>query len=259
LRIVVLVKAVPIVGNERLGDGFRVDRASGLEPNGNDEYVLEAALKLTETHGGEVTLLTMGPAAAADALRKGLAMGATRAVHVSDEALAGSCARATAEVLAAALRRLEFDLVFAGADTSDGQGGIVAAAIAVRLGLPYLSYAAHIEPGADGATVRVHRLSPSGYDVLEAPTPALVMGTQVLGEPRYPSLRGIMQARGKETLTWSLADLGIDPARVGAAAATTRVLSAAPPPPRAGATIIRDAPDVAVERIVDFLAARSLV
>jgi electron transfer flavoprotein beta subunit len=259
LRIVVLFKAVPIVGSERLGDDFRVERVAGLESNGNDEYLLEAALKLTETHGGEVTLLTMGPAAAAEALRKGLAMGATRAVHVIDAALAGSCARATAEVLAAALRRLDYDLVFAGADTSDGQGSVVGAAVAARLGLPYLSYAARIEPDVDGSSVRVHRLSASGYDVLEARMPALVMGTQVLGEPRYPSLRGIMQARGKEVVVMTLADLGVDPARVGVAAATTRVLGVTLPAPRSGAVVVHEAPDAAVVRIVDFLVARRLL
>jgi electron transfer flavoprotein beta subunit len=258
VHIVVLVKAVPIVGNEKLL-GDRVDRASGLEPNGNDEYVLEAALKLTEAHGGEVTLLTMGPAGAAEALRKGLAMGATRAVHVMDDALAGSCARATAEVLAAALGTLTYDLVFAGADTSDGQGGTLAASIATRLELPYLSYAGHIEPTADGAGVRIHRLSAVGHDVLEAPTPALVMGTQVLGEPRYPSLRGIMAARSKEVAILSLADLGIDASQVGASASTTRVLGASPPPPRAGATVLRSDPDAAVAAAVDFLAVRGLV
>ena len=217
LRIVVLVKAVPIVGNERLGDDRRVDRTNGLEANGNDEYTLEAALKLTEAHGGDVTLLTMGPAAAAEALRKGLAMGAARAVHVSDPALAGADARATATVLAAAIRRLEYDLVFAGADTSDGLGGVVAPWLAALLSLPYLSYGSRIEPGPDGTTIQVRRLGARGYDLLEAPMPALVMGTQVLGEPRYPSLRGIMQARTKEIATWSLADLGIAPETVGAA------------------------------------------
>ena len=259
MHIVVLVKAVPIVGNERLLDGQRVDRGSGLEPNGNDEYVLEAALKLIEAHGGEVTLLTMGPAGATEALRKGLAMGATRAVHVTDDALGGSCARASAEVLAAALRTLTYDLVFAGADTSDGQGGTLAASIATRLDLPYLSYAGYIEPTADGTGVRIHRLSAAGHDVLEAPMPALVMGTQVLGEPRYPSLRGIMAARSKEVVTLSVADLGIDLARVGAAAATTRLLGVLPPPPRAGATVLRTDPDAAVAATMDFLAARGLV
>jgi electron transfer flavoprotein beta subunit len=259
VRIVVLVKAVPIVGNERLGDDHRVDRAGGLEANGNDEYTLEAALKLTEAHGGEVTLLTMGPAPAAEALRKGLAMGAARAVHVSDPALAGSDARATATVLAAALRRLEYDLVFVGADTSDGLGGVIAPWLAALLGLPYLSYGSRIEPGPDGTTIQVRRLGARGYDLLEAPLPALVMGTQVLGEPRYPSLRGIMQARSKEIAGWSLADLGIAPETVGAGAAGSRVTSTALPPPRAGATIVRDAPDAAVAQVVDFLAARRLI
>jgi len=259
LHIVVLIKAVPIVGNERLGDDRRVDRTSGLEANGNDEYTLEAALKLTEAHGGDVTLLTMGPAGAAEALRKGLAMGAARAVHVSDPAIAGSDARATATILAAALRRLEFDLVFAGADTSDGLGGVVGSWLAALLGLPYLSYGSRIEPGPDGVTVRVRRLSARGYDLLEAPMPALVMGTQMLGEPRYPSLRGIMQARTKEVLTWSLADLGVGPETVGQARAGSRVVGSAPPPPRAGATIVRDTPDAAVAQVLDFLAARRLI
>lgn len=259
LRIVVLVKAVPIVGNERLGDDHRVDRANGLEANGNDEYTLEAALKLTEAHGGDVTLLTMGPAAAAEALRKGLAMGAARAVHVSDPALAGSDARSTATVLAAAIRRLEYDLVFAGADSSDGLGGVVGPWLAALLGLPYLSYGSRIEPGPDGTTIQVRRLGARGYDLLEAPMPALVMGTQVLGEPRYPSLRGIMQARTKEILTWSLADLGIAAETVGSSTAGSRVVATALPPPRAGATIVREAPDAAVAQVVDFLAARRLI
>jgi electron transfer flavoprotein beta subunit len=256
VHIVVLLKAVPVVGTERLGPDLRTDRST-LEANGNDEYVLEKALKLTEASGGEVTLLTMGPAPATEALRKALAMGATRAVHVTDDALAGSCMRATVDVLAAALRSLTFDLVFTGADTSDGQGGVVGAALAARLGLPYLSYASEI--AVDGSTVRVHRLSRDGYDVLEASTPAVVMGTQLLGEPRYPSLRGIMQARAKEIRTLGLDELGIDRATVGASAATTQVRAADRPPERAGATFVREAPEVAVAQVVDFLAARRLI
>jgi len=201
----------------------------------------------------------MGPPAATEALRKGLAMGAARAVHVSDPAIAGSDGRATAAVLAAALRRLEFDLVFSGADSSDGLGGVIGSWLAALLGLPYLSYGSRIEPGPDGTTVRVRRLSARGYDLLEAPMPALVMGTQVLGEPRYPSLRGIMQARTKEVQTWSLADLGLTADSVGAAAAGSRVLSTAPPPPRAGATIVRDGPDAAVAQVIDFLVGRRLI
>ena len=259
MRIVVLLKAVPVVGNEKLVDGWRVDRSAGLEANGNDEYVLEAGLKLVEQHGGELVTLTMGPTPAMEAIRKALAMGAARAVHVQDPVLAGSDTLATGLVLAAALRKMEYDLVLAGADTSDGQGGIVGAAVATRLGLPYLSYAAHIEPDPSAETIRVRRISAAGYDVIEAPMPAFVAGTQLLGEPRYPSLRGIMQARSKEIATWTLADIGVEASSVGSSAALTEVDSATPPPPRAGATIVREAPEIAAERIVEFLASRRLV
>ncbi len=257
MNIVVLLKAVPVVGTERLGSDLLTERSGQAEANGNDEYLLEKALKLTEVHGGEVSLLTLGPTSGAEALRKALAMGAARAVHVADDAIRGSDIRATVEILSAALRKMEYDLVFAGYDTSDGQGGVVAAALAARLGLPYLSYASEIEP-IDGG-VRVHRLGATGYDVLEAPTPALVMGTQLLGAPRYPSLRGIMQARSKPIETWSLADLGVDPSATGSSAAWTRTIDANKPPERGGATFVREPADVAVAQIVDFLASRRLI
>lgn len=257
MNIVVLLKAVPVVGTERLGTDLLTDRSVPLEANGNDEYLLEKALKLTEAHGGEVTLLTVGPTNGGEALRKALAMGAARAFQVSDDAIHGSDIRALVEILTAALQKLEYDLVFAGADTSDGQGGVVGAALAARLGLPYLSYASEIEPTDKG--IRIHRLSQTGYDVLEAPTPALVMGTQLLGAPRYPSLRGIMQARSKPIETWSLADLGIETASMGTGAATTKTLDSAKPPERAGATFVREPAEAAVGQIVDFLAARRLI
>lgn len=257
MNIVVLLKAVPVVGTERLGSDLLTDRSGQAEANGNDEYLLEKALKLTEAHAGEVTLLTLGPTNGAEALRKALAMGAARAVHVADDAVRGSDIRATVEILSAALRKMEYDLVFAGADTSDGQGGVVAAALAARLGLPYLSYASEIEP-TDGG-VRVHRLGATGYDVLEAPTPALVMGTQLLGAPRYPSLRGIMQARSKPIENWSLADLGVEASATGSSAALTKTLDSNKPAERAGATFVREPAEVAVTQIVDFLAARRLI
>jgi electron transfer flavoprotein beta subunit len=257
LNIVVLLKAVPVVGTEKLGSDLLTDRSVQLEANGNDEYLLEKALKLTETHGGDVTVLTVGPAGATEALRKALAMGAARAVHVSDESMRGSDARATVVVLTAALKKIEFDIAFVGADTSDGQGGVVGAAVAARLGLPYLSYASEIEPTDTG--VRIHRITATGYDVLEASTPAVVMGTQLLGAPRYPALRGIMQARSKPVDAWSLADLGVETGSVGNGATTTKTLAADKPPERGGATFVREPADVAVAQIVDFLASRRLI
>jgi electron transfer flavoprotein beta subunit len=253
----VLLKAVPVVGTERLGSDLLTDRSGQLEANGSDEYLLEKALKLTEAHGGEVSTLTVGPQNGAEAIRKALAMGAAKAIHVVDDAVRGSDIRATIHILAAALVKMEYDLIFTGADTSDGLGGVVGAALAARLKLPYLSYASEIEP-TDGG-VRVHRLSPTGYDVLEAPTPALVMGTQLLGAPRYPSLRGIMQARSKPIETQSLTDVDVAAGRVGEGAATTKTLDATKPPERAGATFVRESPDQAVAQIVDFLASRRLI
>jgi electron transfer flavoprotein beta subunit len=260
VRIVVLAKPVPdTTGQERLGADLRVDRAgSPAVVNGNDEYALEAALKLREAIGeGTVTLLAMAPANAPEALRKALAMGADRGVLISDPALAGSDALTTARVLAAALGRLEFDLVLAGADSSDGGTGTVTPAIAALTGLPYLSYAARIEPA--GARIRVRRISPVGYDLIEAPLPALIVATQALGEPRYPSLRGIMAARTKEIANWTLADLGIDPATVGPAAATNRVVEALTPPSRGAARLVREPAPAAAAEIVAFLAERRII
>jgi len=257
MNIAVLLKAVPVVGTERLDANNWTDRTVPLEANGNDEYNLEKALKLTEARGGEVTVLTVGPAGATEALRKALAMGASRAIHVVDDAVKGSDIRATVAILSAAVGKLEYDLLLAGADTSDGQGGVLGAALAARLGLPYLSYASEIELADEG--VRIHRITPTGYDVLQAATPAVVMGTQLLGEPRYPSLRGIMQARSKPVDTWTLADIGVEPANVGAGAATTKTLESSAPPERAGARFIRESPEVAAAQVVDFLASRRLV
>ncbi len=262
MHIVVLTKPVPdpAAAAERLGPDGRLDRAaSPTVVNGNDEYALEAALKLTEVHGGDVTLLTMAPAGATDTMRKALAMGATRGVLVSDPALGGSCTRSTVQVLAAALRDLAFDLVFAGADTSDGGGGVVGAGIAALLRLPYLSNAARIEPDPDRGRVRVRRITATGYDLLEAPMPALVVCTQVLGEPRYPSLKGIMSARSKEIVARSLGDLGLAPGEVGGAAASTELLDSRRPPARGATHVVRGSAEDGARAIVALLESRRLI
>ena len=260
MKIVILAKPVPdATGQERLRSDLRLDRAA-IPPviNGNDEYVLEAALRLRDAGADvSVTLLAMAGSFGPDALRKGLAIGADDAVLITDPVLAGACALATMRVLAAALRRLTFDLVLAGVDSSDGGGGIVPAGVAALLGLPYLSYASSIAP--EGDRVRVRRISPTGYDLLEAPLPALVVGTQALGEPRYPTLRGIMGARTKTVTTWSLAELDIDPATVDGSAATAQIRSQRFPEARGSAVVVRDAPPAAAARIVDFLVDRRAI
>jgi len=262
VHIVVLTKPVPdpAAAAERLGADFRLERsASPSVVNANDEYALEAALKLTERHGGEVTLLTMSPVGAADTMRKALAMGATRGVLVTDPALAGSCVRSTMTVLAAALGAMTFDLVLAGADTSDGGGGVVPAGIAALLRLPYLGNAATIEPDGTSGRVRVRRITPTGYDLLEAPMPALIVCTQALGEPRYPSLKGIMGARAKEITVRSLADIGLDTVSVGGAVASTAVLETQRPPARGATRVVRGSAEDGAREIVALLESRRLI
>ena len=261
MHIVVLTKPVPdpASGAERLGPDMRLDRGAGpTVVNGNDEYALEASLKLVEEHGGEVTLLAMAPANAPETLRKALAMGATRGILVTDPALEGADALTTMKVLAAALKTLTFDLVMAGVDTSDGTMGVVPAGIAALTGLPYLSYAAKVEPDPGAGRVRVRRISAKGYDVLEAAMPALVSGTQALGAPRYPSLKGIMAARSKEISTLSLADIGATDAVPGGGWTTT-VVAAAPPPARGATQVVRGPAPEAAKAVVDLLAARRIV
>jgi electron transfer flavoprotein beta subunit len=262
VHIVVLMKPVPdpASGQERLGPDLRVDRAAApAVVNANDEYALEAALQLIDAHGGEVTLLAMAPATAPETMRKALAMGAHRGVLVTDPALEGSCTASTARVLAAALQALTFDLVLAGADSSDGGSGVVPPGIAALLGLPYLSYASRIEPDPTAGRVRVRRLSPTGYDLLESPMPALVGCTQALGAPRYPSLKGIMAARSKEIATRSLADIGLSVTEVGGAVATTRVVEVRPPAARAATRVVRGPADDAARELVAFLGERRII
>jgi electron transfer flavoprotein beta subunit len=131
--------------------------------------------------------------------------------------------------------------------------------VAVLTGLPYLSYASKIEPDHDARQVRVRRISATGYDVLEAALPALVVCTQALGEPRYPSLKGIMAARSKEIVTRSLADLGIEAGSVGGAVATTALVGSKAPPPRAATRVVRETPDAAAREVVAFLAERRII
>src|SRR6185436_12404812 len=262
LRIVVLTKPVPdpAAAAERLGPDWRLDRAaSPAVINGNDEYLLEAALKLADSEGAEVTLLTMAPAGGIETMRKGLAMGAHRGVLLTDPALGGSDVLSTARVIAAALGQLEYDLVFAGFDTSDGVGGVVGAAVATLLKLPYLSSAARIEPDAEAGKVRVRRISPTGFDLLEASMPALIVGTQLLGEPRYPSLKGIMAARSKEIVTKSLADLGLEGASVGGAAARSKVTGTQKPAARGATQVVRGTAEEGAKAIADLLASRRLI
>ncbi|HEY4630651.1 MAG TPA: electron transfer flavoprotein subunit beta/FixA family protein [Blastococcus sp.] len=259
MNIVVLVKQVPDSGSERKLDPAdnTVARASADNViNEMDEYAIEEALTIKEAQGGEVTVLTVGPDTATDAIRKALSMGADKAVHVSDEAIHGSDAVQISSVLAAALQQLEYDLVICGAEATDSQMSVMPALLAERLGLPQLSGARKVT--IDGGVARVERQTDGGYWALEAPLPAIVSTWDTINEPRYPSFKGIMAAKKKPVETKSLADLGVDPSTLGLAAATTQVLDFAGRPPKGEGVKVPDEGDGA-QKFVEFLASQKIV
>jgi electron transfer flavoprotein beta subunit len=198
----------------------------------------------------------MGPERATESVRKALAMGADRGVHVCDPALHGSDALVTSAVLAAALSRDGFDLVVLGSESTDARTGVLAAMLAERLGVPQLSFASRVE--ADGQQIRIRRLADYGYDLVEAEMPAVVSVVEKINEPRYPSFKGIMAAKKKPVERLSLADAGIDPGQVGLGAATTEVISFAARPPREAGTIVKDEGDGGV-KAAEFLAAQKFI
>jgi electron transfer flavoprotein beta subunit len=259
MNIVVLVKQVPDSGSERKLDPSdnTVARATADNViNEMDEYAIEEALTVKEAQGGEVTILTVGPDTATDAIRKALSMGADKAVHVSDPALHGSDAVATSAVLAAALGQLEYDLVICGAEATDSQMSVMPALLSERLGIPQLSGARKLT--VEGTTAKVERQTDGGYWALEAPLPAIVSTWDTINEPRYPSFKGIMAAKKKPVQTLTLADLGIDPGTVGLAAATSKVIDFAGRPPKGEGVKVADEGDGA-EKLVGYLAAQKLV
>jgi len=259
MNIVVLVKQVPDSGAERTlhPEDQTVDRGGANNViNEMDEYAIEEALKLQEAHGGEVTVLTVGPEQATEAIRKALQMGPDKAVHVVDGALHGSCAPATSKVLAAALRTLNPDLVLAGAESTDGRVQVLPHMIAERLGIAALTGARKLT--VEGTALTVERQTDEGYEVVTAATPAVVSVWDTINEPRYPSLKGIMAAKKKPIQTLSLADLGIAADEVGFAGATSEVVESAKRPPRQAGTKVADEGDGGT-RLVGFLAAEKFV
>lgn len=217
---------------------------------------VEEGLRLTEQHGGEVKVVTMGIGDVTIGIRNALAMGVTSAIHILDDALAGSDALATAKVLAAAIKKEPFDLVICAAESSDSYSGIVPGQLAQLLGIPPLTFAKEVS--VDGSKITIKRQSESGYDIVEAPLPALVAVTSGINEPRYPQLKGIMAAKKKEVKKYTAADLGLGPDQVGASGAREKVLGVGRPPAREAGKIITDEGDGGTQ-VADFLAELKVI
>jgi electron transfer flavoprotein beta subunit len=252
MKVVVCVKQIPDPASPyslEEGTGWLIRPADQILDDG-DRYGVEMGLQLAQANEGTLTLVSMGPTGNAQGIRQALAMGADKAVIIDDESLRGADALTTARVLAAAIAKEGFDLVITGTESTDGYTGVVPQMIAEILGTPALTYATHVETG-DGS-VNIHRQTADGYDVVTASLPAVVAVTAGVVEPRYPTFKGIMDAKKKPVETLTAADLGVDPT------ANQKVVSITDAPERAGGRKIEDEGEAYLE-IVALLEERKVI
>ena len=259
MKIAVCVKQVPDTWAEKTlqaGDSTLDREGPEGVMNEIDEYAVEEALQLVEAHGGDVTVVTMGPVKAAETVRKALSMGAEAGVHLLDDGLHGSDALATSYALAEVLKDRGFDLVIFGSESTDARMSVVPAMVAERLGWAQATFAQKVEVSGD--TVITHRVSETGFDTVEAPTPAVISVVEKINEPRFPSFKGIMAAKKKPVETLSIGDAGLDASRLGLSAAWTTVADFAARPPKAAGTVVTDEGDGGV-KIADFLSEQKFI
>jgi electron transfer flavoprotein beta subunit len=265
MNIVVCVKYVPdATADRRFEDDNTVDRVGvdGLLSE-LDEYAVEQALQVKEKLGDdtEVTVLSVGPEQATDAIRKALQMGADKGVHVVDDAIAGSDALATSLVLAEAIKKIDsdssWDLVVCGMASTDGSMGVVPAMLAERLDVPAVTLGSEIE--VDGTTVRIRRDGDAATETIEGTLPLVLSVTDQSGEARYPSFKGIMAAKKKPVETWSLSDLGVDAELVGLSAAWSAVEGTEARPPRTQGEVVTDEDGSGATALVEFLASKKFI
>ncbi|WP_329613393.1 electron transfer flavoprotein subunit beta/FixA family protein [Streptomyces brevispora] len=259
LRIVVCVKYVPdATGDRHFADDLTLDRedVDGLLSE-LDEYAVEQALQIADgADDAEVTVLTVGPADAKDALRKALSMGADRAVHVEDDDLHGTDAMGTSLVLARAVEKTGYDLVISGMASTDGAMGVIPALLAERLGVAQVTLLSEV--AVEGGVVTGRRDGDTASERVEASLPAVVSVTDQSGEARYPSFKGIMAAKKKPVVSLDLGDLGLDAGEVGLGGAWTVVDSAVQRPARTAGTIVKDEGEGG-KRLAEFLAGQKFI
>ena len=261
MNIVVCVKYVPdATADRRFEDDDTVDRVGvdGLLSE-LDEYAVEQSLQIKEGLGDDttVTVLTVGPEQATDAIRKALQMGADKGVHVLDDAIAGSCALSTSLVLAEAVRKAGFDLVVCGMASTDGSMGVLPAMLAERLGVPAVTLGSEVT--VEGSTVRIRRDGDVATETVEGTLPLVLSVTDQSGEARYPSFKGIMAAKKKPLETWTLSDLGVDAELVGLSAAWSVVEGTEARPPRTAGEVVTDEDGSGATALVEFLASKKFI
>ncbi|MES2092304.1 MAG: electron transfer flavoprotein subunit beta/FixA family protein [Actinomycetota bacterium] len=259
MKIAVLVKEVPDTWGDRAIDPVtkRVDRGGDMVIDEINEKAVEAALLVKEAHSGsDVTVVTMGPKSALDAIRKSLAMGADRGIHIIDDGLRGSDAVQTSAALAAALKGRDFDLVIAGNESTDGRTAAVPAMLAERLGVAQLTFLRTL--AVSGDTVTGERVTPDGHVDVRATLPALVSVTEQIAEARYPNFRGILSAKKKPVEVLAIADLALAAGDTGGDNAWSVVADVTARPARTGGTIITD-DGTGGTQLAEFLASAKLI
>jgi electron transfer flavoprotein beta subunit len=263
MNIVVCVKHVPDATADRtFNESDNTTDRVGVDGllSELDEYAIEEALTIVEASEGEVTVLTIGPDDAVDAVRKGLQMGAHKGVHVVDDAIHGSDSVGTSLVLARTLEKLRgdggWDLVLCGMASTDGSMGVVPAMLAERLDVPQVTLGSEVT--VEGSKVSIRRDGDAAVETIEAEAPLVVSVTDQINEPRYPSFKGIMAAKKKPLETLSLSDIGVSADEVGLDAAWTKVDSFTARPPRQAGTIVTDEGDGA-GKLVEFLAGQKFI
>jgi len=262
MKIIVCVKQVPEITEVKIDPVTHTLVREGVPSvlNPFDEFAVEEALRIREKHGGEVTVLTMGPPQAKEALIKCLAMGADRAILLTDRAFAGADTWATAYTLSLAIKRLEYDIILCGKQAIDGDTAQVGPELAENLGIPQITFVKKVEVDETARKVVAHRETEDGYEVIECRLPALLTAIKGLNEPRLPSLMGIMSASKKEIKTVTAADLAVKVEELGLKGSFTEVVEVFAPEPRQKGTIVTEAePDAAAKKIVEFLEAQVII
>jgi electron transfer flavoprotein beta subunit len=261
MNTIVCLKEVPDTETRiEVRDGVVAEEGIQYVVNPYDEFALEEALQWQEKHGGKVTLVSLGPERARESILKGLAMGADEVYHLSDEAFLGGDAYATAKALAAAIHKLgEYDVIFCGKQAVDEDNAAVGIMLAEMLDLPHVSVVSKFEIADDCKSARAERDIEGGREVIELPLPAVITAQKGLNEPRYPSFRGIRQARKKPFTQWAVADVGLDAGDVGAAGTRLEVVEVSPPPERPPGRIVEGEPPEAAKEVVRLLREEAKV
>ena len=265
MKIIIPIKQVPETSNVKMDEESGTMKRDGVESiiNPLDLYAIETGIQLKEEHGGKVTVITMGPPAAAKALREAVAMGCDHAVLISGKEFAGSDTWATSKVLASTIEKVgDFDLILAGERATDGDTGQVGPGIASFLDLPLSTYTSKVLAVKDNS-ITVERLIEEGYEVLKMPLPALLTVVKAISYPRLPTLRGKKKAKSLDLPVWSGNQLDLPLAHLGLKGSPTRVVKIDRPRVTRGGTIIKisDQASVvdAVEQLVQFLKKKALV